>query len=164
MGLYIALLRAVNVGGTGKLAMARLRELCEAAGFEAVRTYIQSGNLVLQSSLSPAEVKSALEGLLARELGKPHAVFVRTPRELKDVLEQNPYPQCQVVFLDQSPPQSLLEKVVAPEGEQLFLGKREVYVFYPNGIGRSRLKAPGLQEGTGRNLNTLRRLLEMADN
>lgn len=163
MGLYIALLRAINVGGTGKLAMARLGELCQAAGFEEVRSYIQSGNLVLKSSLSEAKVKSALEELLAEELGKAHSAFVRTPQELKEVLADSPYPECQVVFFDHSPAKSSLEKVVAPDGEELCLGKREVYVYYPNGMGKSRLKAPGLKDGTGRNLNTLRKLLEMAE-
>lgn len=164
MGLYIALLRAINVGGTGKLAMARLRQLCQAAGFEEVRSYIQSGNLVLKSPWSEAQVKSALEELLARELGKAHAVYVRTAQELSEVLADNPYPECQVFFFDNSPGKSSLEKVVAPDGEELSLGKREVYVYYPNGMGKSRLKAPGLKDGTARNLNTLRKLLEMAEN
>lgn len=163
MKTFIALLRAINVGGTGKLAMARLRELCETAGFEEVRSYIQSGNLVLRSSLSQAKVKAALEALLEKELGKPRGVFLRTPQELKEVLAKNPYQDCQVVFFEQSPPKTLLEKVVAPGGEELSLGKKEVYVYYPQGVGKSRLKAPGLKEGTGRNLNTLRKLLEMAE-
>ncbi|MBX3170240.1 MAG: DUF1697 domain-containing protein [Candidatus Eremiobacteraeota bacterium] len=164
MVTYIALLRAINVGGTGKLAMARLRQLCEEAGFASVRSYIQSGNLVLQSSLSEAQVKADLEKLLEKEMGKPYSVFVRTPQELEEVLARNPYEDCQVVFFDQSPTKSLLEKVVAPDGEELSLGEREVYVYYPNGLGKSRLKAPGLKDGTARNLNTLRKLLEMAEN
>ena len=158
MNTYIALLRAINVGGTGKLAMARLRELCEEAGFQAVRSYIQSGNLVLQSPLSESKVKAELEKLLEKELGKPYSVFVRTPQEVQEVLKANPYEDCQVVFFDHKPK---LGEVVAPDGEQLSLGKREVYVHYPHGLGKSKLKAPGLKEGTGRNLNTLRKLLEM---
>ena len=160
MNTYIALLRAINVGGTGKLAMARLRELCEEAGFQAVRSYIQSGNLVLQSPLSESKVKAELEKLLEKELGKPYAVFVRTPQEVQQVLKANPYEDCQVVFFDHKPK---LGEVVAPDGEELSSGKREVYVHYPHGMGKSKLKAPGLKEGTGRNLNTLRKLLEMAE-
>lgn len=160
MNIYIALLRAINVGGTGKLAMARLRELCEEAGFERVQSYIQSGNLVLQSSLTESKVQAELETLLEKELGKPYRVFVRTPQELQQVLQANPYEDCQVVFFDEKP---VLGKVVAPDGEELTSGKREVYVHYPHGMGKSRLKAPGLKDGTGRNLNTLRKLLEMAD-
>jgi len=164
MKTYIALLRAINVGGTGKLAMARLRQLCEQAGFAEVRTYIQSGNAVLKSTLSEGQVKATLEKLLQEELGKPYAVFVRTASELNEVLEKNPYPKAeakflQVVFFDKVPQ---LKGVVAPDGEELTVGKREIYVHYPRGMGQSRLKAPGLQEGTGRNLNTLGKLLEMA--
>jgi uncharacterized protein (DUF1697 family) len=164
MRTYIALLRAINVGGTGKLAMARLRELCEEAGFAGVRSYIQSGNLVLQSSLSEARVKAALEKLLEQELGKPHAVFVRTAAELAEVIEKNPYPGAearflQVVFFDKAPE---LKGVVAPAGEELTAAGREVYVHYPQGMGQSKLKVTGLKEGTGRNLNTLSKLFEMA--
>ncbi|MBN9420119.1 hypothetical protein ABS71_13465 [bacterium SCN 62-11] len=160
MHTYIALLRAINVGGTGKLAMARLRQLCEEAGFQTVQSYIQSGNLVLQSSLTEAKVKAELEALLEKELGKPYAVFVRTADELQQVLKSNPYEDCQVVFFDHKPK---LGGVVAPDGEELSTGKREVYVHYPNGMGKSKLKAPGLKDGTGRNLNTLRKLLAMAE-
>jgi uncharacterized protein (DUF1697 family) len=163
MHTYIALLRAINVGGTGKLAMARLRQLCEEAGFHNVRSYIQSGNLVLQSPLSATKVQADLEEILEKELGKPHAVFLRTPQQLQEVLDKNPYQDCQVLFLGQAPAQSMLEKVVAPDGEEVSPGKKEIYVHYPNGMGRSKLKIPGLKECTGRNLNTLRKLLEMAE-
>lgn len=164
MQTFIALLRAINVSGTGKLAMARLRQLCEEAGFKDVRTYIQSGNVVLKSSLSEAKVKAALEQLLEGELGKAHAAFVRTAAELSEVIEKNPYPKAeakflQVVFFDKAP---ALGQVTAPEGEELSIRGREVYVHYPNGMGQSKLKAAGLKEGTGRNLNTLRKLFEMA--
>ncbi|MFN8613597.1 MAG: DUF1697 domain-containing protein [Vulcanimicrobiota bacterium] len=164
MSTYIALLRAINVGGTGKLSMARLRELCRSDGFERVKSYIQSGNLVLDSPLSQAQVKGRLESLLQAELGKHHAVFVRTIAELAEVLKANPFSEAeagavQVVFFDQLPD---LKVELAPDGERLLPGRREVYVVYPGGMGRSRLKAPGLQAGTGRNLNTLRKLLELA--
>lgn len=163
MKTYIVLLRAINVGGTGKLAMIRLRELCEQAGFQEVRSYIQSGNLVLRSPLCEAEVQATLETLLERELGTPHGVFVRTPEQLAAVLEANPYPQAQVVFLHQTPSQDMLKELVAPDGEEVSLGQREVYIYYPKGVGRSRLKLPGLNRGTGRNLNTLEKLVKVAE-
>lgn len=159
MNSYIALLRAINVGGTGKLAMARLRQLCEEAGFQNVRSYIQSGNLVLQSPLSATKVQADLEEILEKELGKSHAVFLRTPKELQQVLQANPYEECQVLFFHHKPE---LGTVVAPDGEEITTGLKEVYIHYPNGMGRSKLKASGLKLGTGRNLNTLRKLLEMA--
>ena len=162
MKTYIVLLRAINVGGTGKLAMARLRELCEQAGFQQVRSYIQSGNLVLRSQLPEAKVQASLEALLEMEMGKPYGVFLRTPQELNDVLQANPYPEAQVVFLHQAPPQAWLEEVHAPDGEEVTLGTKEVYIYYPNGMGRSKFKLPGLKLGTGRNLNTLKQLAKMA--
>ena len=163
MKTYIVLLRAINVGGTGKLARARLRELCEQAGFQEVRSYIQSGNLVLRSDLSEGKVQSGIEALLEKELGKPYGVFVRTPQELAAVLKANPYPQAQVVFLHHVPAQEMLEVLNASDGEEVTLGRKEVYVHYPNGMGRSKLKVPGLNLGTGRNLNTLEKLAKMAE-
>ena len=75
---YIALLRAVNVGGTAKLPMADLKAMCRHAGFARVQTYIASGNVVFDSKASPAKVKSALEARLLAYAGKPISVVVRT--------------------------------------------------------------------------------------
>ncbi len=71
MAVFVALLRAVNVGGTSKLTMNELRELCEENGFENVTTYIQSGNVVFTSVLSAVEVKYSLEAALEKKMGKP---------------------------------------------------------------------------------------------
>ena len=78
MTAYVALLRAVNVGGTGKLPMSELEAMCETAGFEKVKTYIASGNVVFTSGMSEAEVKAALEKALPAYAGKPVGVMVRT--------------------------------------------------------------------------------------
>jgi len=75
---YAALLRAVNVGGTGKLPMTELARLCEREGLCDVKTYIQSGNVVFTSAKKEAAVKAALEKALERHMGKPVAVMVRT--------------------------------------------------------------------------------------
>ena len=77
MNAYIALLRAVNVGGTGKLPMTELKAMCETAGFKSVRTYIASGNVVFASTKSESQVKVALEAALAKYAGKPVGVMVR---------------------------------------------------------------------------------------
>jgi uncharacterized protein (DUF1697 family) len=165
---FVVLLRAVNVGGTGSLPMAELRALAQASGFEAVRTYIQSGNMVLQSSWPEAKkVKATLEKALAAKLGKPVAVMVRTAGEMAQVLRSNPFPdkpgnQVMAVFLDAPPGRHALDGVVAPDGEELGLGRREIYVYYPNGMGRSKLKLPAASGGTARNINTVARLVEMA--
>jgi hypothetical protein len=105
---FVALLRAVNVGGTGKFPMTELKAMCEAAGFGRVKTYIASGNVVFASSLPEAQVKSALETRLADYAGKPVGVLVRTAKEMAAVLAANPFrhtpPNRTVaIFLDEAP-------------------------------------------------------------
>jgi uncharacterized protein (DUF1697 family) len=84
------------------------------------------------------------------------------------VLEQNPFPDAAasrvlVLFLDEKPPAAALKQVVSPDGEQLHASGRHVLIHFPNGMGRSKLKIPLSQIGTGRNLNTVRKLLELLD-
>lgn len=167
MAAFVALLRAVNVGGTGKLAMADLVTLCEKAGFKRVKTYIQSGNVVFESSASEARIKAALEKALAIKVGKPVGVLVRSGAELDRVLAGNPFKKAPpnrviVLFLDEAPEADVLEGVKAPGGEELVLRGRELYIHYPVGQGVSKLKVPLAKVGTGRNLNTVARLAEMA--
>lgn len=168
MHTYIALLRAVNVGGTGKLKMADLRALCEAAGYREVRTYIQSGNVVLASPGTAAEVKLDLEARLAAHMGKPVGVLVRTPDELVRLVEAVPWPEApgnrvMALFLDDPPAADLLEGWAIPGGEALALAEREVLAHFPDGMGRTKLKLPHADRGTARNLNTVRKLIELAD-
>ena len=167
MTAYIALLRAVNVGGTGKLPMTELKALCEAAEFAKVETYIASGNVVFESGLTEAEVVAALDRKLNAYAGKPVGVLVRTAAEMTAVLKANPFPDAApnytvAIFLDTPPAADALNGIVAPDGEQVRLGKREIYVYYPNGQGRSKLKIPAAKAGTARNINTVARLAEMA--
>ena len=164
---FVALLRAVNVGGTGKLPMADLKAMAEAAGFERVRTYIASGNLVFDSAFSEAQVKLTLEAALERYAGKPVGVMVRTAVEMRAVLDANPFPdmapnRTMAVFLDAAPPADTLDKVVAPSGEEVRLGLREIYIHYGDGMADSKLKLPAAKTGTARNINTVAKLAEMA--
>lgn len=167
MNPYIVLLRAVNVGGTGRLPMAELRALCAAAGCADVRTHIASGNVLLRSALSAAQVRATLEAALARHMGGPVGVFVRTPSELAAVLERNPFPEAapsraMVVFLDAPPAADALDAVSGLDGERIALGERELYVDYGAGIRHSKLKIPAAKAGTARNLNTVAKLVELA--
>ncbi|MCI4566644.1 DUF1697 domain-containing protein [Lysobacter sp. CFH 32150] len=164
---YIALLRAVNVGGTGKLPMAELRTMCEAAGFQRVRTYIASGNVLLDSAASEKQVKAALETQLERYAGKPVGVLVRTGDELAAVLAANPFPQAApnrtvAIFLDKAPPGDALETVSGRKNEEIALGKREIYVHYGDGMADSKLKIVAAKTGTARNINTIAKLVELA--
>jgi uncharacterized protein (DUF1697 family) len=164
---YIALLRAVNVGGTGKLPMAELKAMCSNAGFAPVQTYIASGNVVFASKATPKKVKSTLEALLLGYAGKPIGVVVRTASEMAAVLKANPFPKAApnrtlVVFLDEPPPHDALALAVGMQDEEMRLGVREIYVHYGAGMGHSKLKIPAAKTGTARNMNTVATLAEMA--
>ena len=167
MSTFIALSRAVNVGGTGKLPMAELKSMCEAAGFTQVQTYIASGNVVFGSGKTAAQVKGALEAALLAYAGKPVKVLVRSAAELADVLSNNPFPQAApsrtvAIFLDDAPDANLIKNLSGQKGEEVALGKHEIYVHYGDGIGDSKLKVPGAEVGTARNMNTVAKLVSMA--
>jgi uncharacterized protein (DUF1697 family) len=164
---FVALLRAVNVGGTGKLPMVELKAMCEAAGFQSVRTYIASGNVVFQSKKTEAQVKAALETALAAYAGKPVGVMVRTAAEMAAVLRGNPFQEMPgnrtvAFFLDGPPVADALRTVSNRTTEEIRLGLREIYAYYPDGMGDSKLKIPAVKNGTARNMNTIAKLAEMA--
>jgi uncharacterized protein (DUF1697 family) len=166
---YIALLRGINVGGTGLLPMKDLAVLCEGLGFTSVRTYIQSGNVLFDSKLTESRVKKLLEDTLEKRMGKKIHVIVRTHAELLRILDRNPFPgeepaKVGISFLDAAPPPGLLQKVIAPAGEKVKLGEREIYVYYPIGMGRTKLKMPLDAPTTVRNANTVAKLAALSAN
>lgn len=168
MTVFVALLRAVNVGGTGTLPMKDLVTLCTSLGFEHVRTYIQSGNVVFESARAEREVGAELERALAERMGKRIDVAVRTAAALRATLAANPFPGAQpaqvgVLFLFENAPLDLLEGLRIPGREELRLVGREIFIHYPDGMGRSKLKLPPAAAGTIRNLNTVARLVAMAE-
>jgi uncharacterized protein (DUF1697 family) len=167
MKVYVALLRAVNVGGTGKLSMSVLKQMCEEAGLKQVRTYIASGNVVFKSDTEEAEIKSVLEGQLRAYAGKPVGVLVRSAGEMAAVLAGNPFPgkpgnRTVALFVDDPLPADALNHATGLRGEQLHLGAREIYVFYSDGMADSRLRIPAGNGGTARNMNTVAKLVEIA--
>ena len=168
MTRYVAFLRAVNVGGTGKLPMAELRTMCEAVGFTNVRTYIASGNVVFDSKLAEASVKSRLERCLEEYAGKPVGVAVRTSEELAQVLTANPFKSAApnrtvAIFLDTPAPADALTHASGQREEEMALGTREIYVHYNNGMADTKLKIPAARTGTARNMNTVGKLVDMAN-
>jgi uncharacterized protein (DUF1697 family) len=167
MPVFIVLLRAVNVGGTGKLPMGDLKHLCEKAGFQNVRTYIASGNVVAERDGAEARAKAALEAELRAYAGKPVGVIIRTAAEMARVVADNPFPdrpasRAVAIFLDHAPPPDALKNVKGQADEELRLGAREIYVHYPDGIGRSKLRISAADDGTARNMNTVAKLAAMA--
>ncbi len=160
---YVALLRAVNVGGTGKLPMAELRIIGEDCGFADVRTFIASGNLLFASNLDEAAIKAVLQERLAAYAGKPVEVFVRTHAELVAIISNNPFPDAHpsrhlVYFREAPPPPDLITQCRDINGERLALGTRELHVDYGEGIRYTKLKIPGSKDHTARSINSVRRM------
>jgi uncharacterized protein (DUF1697 family) len=167
MGAFVALLRAVNVGGTGKLPMSDLKDICEELGFDAVRTFIASGNVVFTSRKSEAALKAALEKRLEAYAGKPVGVLMRSAAEMAQVFSDNPFPKAapnrtMAVFLDRAPPADTLAGIRGQRDEQIKLGRREIYIHYGEGMAKSKLVIPAARTGTARNMNTVATLARMA--
>jgi len=164
---FVALLRAVIVGGTGKLPMDDLRLLGAAAGFTKVQTYIASGNVIFSCRKSKTQVKAVLEASLSDYAGKRVGVFVRTAAEMAEVSANNPFPDApanriMAFFLDAGPPRDALDRVTGRKDELIALGNREIYVHYGEGMGKSKLKIPAAKAGTARNMKTVAKLAELA--
>ena len=173
---WIVLLCGINVGGAGKLSMASLRNLLEGLGFENVRTYVQSGNCVFQSTSEDHEEVSTL---IAQEIENRHefrpSALAFTPTELSAAINENPFgvsdkESAKVHFFffkpaPKNPNMFDLESLKAPT-ESFDLGKLAFYLHAPEGIGRSKLaakveKSLGVPT-TARNLKTVHALVDLA--
>jgi uncharacterized protein (DUF1697 family) len=156
--------------------MPRLREVLEEAGFQDVRTYLQSGNVVLSSPKNADDVRRRCERLISKKLGLDVYVVVRSRAQLAAVVKRNPLgnvaknpKRYQVSFLAEKPPAGLKKKLeeAAAETERFAISGREIYAWHPAGVSRSKLWAllAGGQLGvtaTSRNWTTVTKLLELA--
>jgi uncharacterized protein (DUF1697 family) len=163
---YVALLRAVNLGGQ-QLKMDDLRSIAATLGLAFPRTFIASGNLLFVSSKSESGLKRELEAALEEHMGKPVGVMLRTADELGEVAAANPFKKeaanrVVAIFLDGAPPADAANSAKNVTDERLALGSREIYVHYPSGQGRSKLRIPAASRGTARNMNTVAKLAELA--
>lgn len=166
MTSYVALIRAVNVGGR-QLKMADLVRIARELKLGSPRTYIASGNLIFTSNESERALKSALEKAIGNHWGVTVDVLIRTAGEMADALTGNPFgnePANRVaaIFLDQPPPADALGEAKGVADERMALGAREIYVHYPSGMGQSKLRIPAAASGTARNMNTVAKLAELA--
>ena len=166
MTAYVALLRAVNVGGQ-LLKMEDLRRIAEELNLNSPKTFIASGNLLFRSNKTEVALKTELEKAVAAHMGKPVGVMVRTAREMEAVTAANPFasqPGNRVVaiFLDSAPHRDAAAQAKNVAGERMALGTREIYVHYPNGQGVSKLRIPAAAAGTARNMNTVAKLADLA--
>ena len=166
MTSYVALLRAMNVAGTGKLPMAELRRIGEQCGFANVRTFIASGNLLFESDLGEAEARARIEAGLESFFGKKVPVFVRTAAELAATAAANPFDddkpsRVMAHFIEEEPVEVMLAEARDVVGERMALGPRSIIVSYGDGIGKTRLKLPAVKHGTARNMNSVAKMAAM---
>ena len=166
MTAYVALVRGVNVAGTGKLPKDELKAMGEACGFEKVRTFINSGNLLFTSDLAERTVKQRVEEKLSSFFGRPVPVFVRSAKEIAESEKRNPFDddkpsRVMAHFIDEQPSQAMLDDARDVQGERLALGPRLIYVSYGEGIGKSKLKLPAVKQGTARNMNSVGKIAEL---
>jgi uncharacterized protein (DUF1697 family) len=175
---HAIMLRGINLGPNRRVPMAELRALFGEAGYADVRTYVQSGNVVLESDATPAELEREAAALISERFGFEVPVVVRTRRELAAVVKLNPLgdvvdnSKCyQVSFLSAKPAAGVLKTLqAAAVGEERVIGHgREIYAWHPEGVARSKLwnalAGKGLGPGviaTARNWTTVTTLLEMA--
>jgi uncharacterized protein (DUF1697 family) len=167
MTAFVALLRGVNLGKR-QLKMEDLRAIATDLGLEFPKTYIASGNLLFCSSKDEAELKQQLEAALADHMGARVGVMIRTSAELANVVGANPFVSESATFtvailLDEAPPRDAADQAKNVAEERIALGAREIYVHYPNGQGPSKLIIPAAAAGTARNMNTVKKLAELAE-
>ena len=165
MTAFVALLRAVNVGGR-KLIMTELKGIADELGLENARTFIASGNLLFCSRRSEASVKALLENAIGEHMRAAVPVMVRTAAEMATVVKANPFPddpqsKVAAIFLDEAPPRDTIDNAKNVANERMALGTREIYVAYPDGMGQSKLRIPAAKTGTARNMNTVAKLAEL---
>jgi len=178
MAVVISMLRGVNLGKR-QIKMDALRELYTSLKFRDVCTYIQSGNVIFRTSeRNLGALTKKIEAAIERRFGFQSDVFVRTTAELRDVIARNPFAKRQdiapnkflVTFLASEPDAEAREKTLAikAEPEELRIDGRELYIYFPNGMARPKLTWPTIEKalklsGTGRNWNSVLKLLEMAE-
>jgi len=174
---HVVLLRGINLGSRNRIAMPKLRQVLEDAGFEEVATYVQSGNVVLSSPKKTDAVARECKRLIAKDLGLDVDVVTRTRAQLAKVVERDPLGKVatnpkryQVSFLAARVPSGLKAKLeqARAEAEAFAVHGREIYAWHPEGVARSKLWAllAGRDLGvtaTSRNWTTVTKLLELAD-
>ena len=179
MAAVVSMLRGVNVGSHNRIKMDDLRRLYESLDLRDPQTYIQSGNVVFKTGeRNLAALSERIGKGIERSFGFRTGVLLRTTSELRNVVEKNPFAarpdidpsKLLVTFLASKPDREARENVLTIETdpEEMRIEGREVYIYFPNGMGRPRLSWPVIERkletsGTGRNWNTVLKLLEMAE-
>jgi len=179
MNVLICMLRGVNVGGHHKIKMDELRTLCEALGHSSVQTYVQSGNVVFATKKRDFDrLAIEIEKAIEQRSGFHSDAILRSVDELRGVVRKSPFVTRQdiepnklvVTFLAKDPGQGAREQVLAMSigPEELRFEQREYYVYFPDGMGKSKLPIAAIERrlkvpGTGRNWNSVTKMLEIAE-
>src|SRR5260370_9612355 len=180
MAVIISMLRGVNVGGHNKIKMDALRALYESMKLREAQTYVQSGNVIFRTDERDiARLAKRIEDGIGEKLGFRPDVILRTATEMREVIARNPFAKRRgsepskllVTFLGSDPGAGAREKIlqIKCDPEELRIEGRELYIYFPNGIGRSKLSWAGLEKtlktpGTARKWNSVTKMLEMAEN
>jgi uncharacterized protein (DUF1697 family) len=175
MTTYVILLRGVTPLGKNKLSMAQFREVLENAGFGCVRTYIQSGNALVDTDLPARTVEKNIHGLIRDRIGPDLDVIVRTGDQLEEALEENPYTEghdiSRLFFVSfaEPPPVNRINDLLSQDytPEKLAFGTNTAFMYIPGAYGKGVLSGTFLEKNLGvratmRNFNTLNRLVAMS--
>ena len=179
MPVMICMLRGVNVGGHNKISMEALRGLCASLKLRDSRTYVQSGNVVFRTDLrDQSRLCKSLESAIEKKLGFRPAVLLRTTAGLRTVVANNPFASRKdiepakllVSFLADAPSAQARKDLlgIQADPEEVRIAGRELYIYFPDGMGRSNFPWARLDKvlkthNTGRNWNTVMKLLEIAE-
>ena len=176
MATYIALLRAVNVSGKNKLPMADLREAVAEAGFDNVRTYVQSGNVVVDAKGSTArKIEKAMHELIAASFGLDVPVVARTAKQWREVLKTKHYASVDlkrryVMFLDKKPAAAAVGRLaeIAAGEDSYVVDGTEIFLDLPTGAGKTKLTNKAIESklgvaGTTRNWRSVTKISELLD-
>jgi uncharacterized protein (DUF1697 family) len=173
---YVALLRAINVGGRNAIAMAELRAMCAEIGLSDARTLLQSGNLVVRTGLARAKLAALLAHEIERRFGHTIDIVVRSAAEWSALIAANPFPDAArvdpshlvVLCCTHAPTGPAVARLAAAIAgrEQVRANGADIYLTYPDGIGESRLTNAVIERhlatnGTARNWNTVTKLAAM---
>ncbi len=175
MTTFVILLRGVIPSGKNKVPMSQLREELEEAGFTNVRTYIQSGNALVDTGLTAQEVEEQVHSIIKTRIGADLTVIARTGTQLDEALDGNPfttgYDISRVFFVifGEEPPEKKVRDLVSQDisPEKLVFGKNAAYMYIPGQYGKGTLSGNFLEKKLGvratmRNFNTMKALVAMS--
>lgn len=174
MGKYIVFLRGINVGGHHKILMADLRNLLSTNGYINIQTYLQSGNIILESNKNSEQISTHIKEVIAKQYHFNIPVITITDSELQNCFSQNPFlekediKKLHVTFLSNTPKKSVINdlKIPAHNNDQYIIKKNIIYLITPDGFAKTKFNNNTFEkklavQATTRNWNTITRLVNL---